>query len=365
MRVISLFLGTLPMIMIVCFMPFIGLYNGDVQLPDILLSDLYASKPIYAAFFLFGYCSCASTAAFSFVEYSRFLREKSKKLGVPAGLISVLLIFVILPNLYLLLGFQFEETHEEGQNFYLDIWAKPWSQLVPWFIHVVSATILFISFGLCSAVYLVFIYPHIKDGATEPMADVISKKWFCSSLATIVPIAAFVRILHITHSRYVWAIPLLLGEISMISIAGMLVMVGNMETMKLMDKQYPILTLRGFADLFLGDEFESGENPLRIEEEEVCVGDENRKTTVTGRKSSTGSQYTSEVRMRKDVSQKVVIQNINVIATDSINSLKRCSEQRGVSGAMLLTSMDRIVDQDKAAVYTSDEDFENAKELKE
>jgi hypothetical protein len=241
----------MPIIVMVWVLPFVAMFLGDIVFPNVLVSDLLeAKRPIYKSLLTFGICSAGSTALYIFNEYSKSLvvkinhevsvlgsrlkllmmkmkmqsqiitntntndknvllseesieeyerdveeitelmRFKRKFNNAKIALNSMLfvIIFFSLPFLWLLLGFGFDESHEESDNinkdsnmkfkfagveegelkrlsdnaFIMLLFYSPWEQFLPWFIHCVAATGLFSSFGAVAMIYLFVVFPVLE-----------------------------------------------------------------------------------------------------------------------------------------------------------------------------------------------------------
>lgn len=93
LRTAALFLGHLPILFMVIGLPIYAYSVGDVKMPDVLLSDLYAVSPAvssipYPAFFLIGYCLFADMALWCFSQYAQFVCRRHVKARAAAGVIT-------------------------------------------------------------------------------------------------------------------------------------------------------------------------------------------------------------------------------------------------------------------------------------
>merc|ERR1712070_735218 len=115
-------------------------------------------------------------------------------------------------------------------------------------IHCLSATVVFNSFALIAALYLIFVFPVLDEALKfkntriqlENATDLKWKIRCCYSLCYFLPLAFFVRVFHITHSVTFWAYPLLFVELFFVQITMTGLLLGNYNTMKEIDLEKPI-----------------------------------------------------------------------------------------------------------------------------
>ena len=67
--------------------------------------------------------------------------------------------------------------------------------------------------------------------ALEPQRDRLSKKMLCRFMCWLVPVAFFIRLAHMIHSRVIWSVPLLILEMLMVSNGGGMIAFGLRDLM--------------------------------------------------------------------------------------------------------------------------------------
>ncbi|CAD7950261.1 unnamed protein product [Amoebophrya sp. A25] len=261
LRTLALVGGHSPILFMLVLLPGYAIYAGDIRVPDLLLSDLYAAEKgtlPYQSLFLIGYCLFADMSLWCFSQYALYVCSEEPRAKAACGVIFVFCIFGINFCLYLLLGFTFEEEwltdgskNESVTSLFMQ---QPLYQMVSWIIHISAATILFASIGMCALLAVNVLEPLARESGgkmNEPAEDT-RRRWFWTrSCMWSLPVVGVVRLAHIFHDRHMWAYPLLIMEIWILFSAGCVMLFGFLHTMMMLDFQEPLID-REMCRLLLG-----------------------------------------------------------------------------------------------------------------
>lgn len=236
--------GQTPIVVVNVLLPAIAIYRGDLQSPAVLLSDLHSHEnPAYEGTLTFPWFLCLLSAAFIFVEYPEYLREKaSSRAALFGGMCAVIMWAWVIPSFLMVILTKFDEKQKLAESEQLsapkDVTSFLASQSWTWILHCFGATALFFGMAVIAGLYLRYIHPDVLK--VEPKSALYSKAIGALGVATSSFVAGIVRYLHLTHDKYLWAYPLLALEILILNCAAFGLGFGFLPIMDTLDEEKPI-----------------------------------------------------------------------------------------------------------------------------
>jgi len=212
--------GNLPGLLLILLGPMVGILRGDVQYPEVLISDLL-NLPVYKDVFGFVLLFTAAVDIFMWVEVLRYTRSQAApELTRPINAMLYLLVACTLPGLLMVIFFPFEEFG------------------LCWFLHCVGAAIVFAGMAGMGFTYVNFVAPGLSKIDVVPRADEFFRR--CASVLVCITMlaGAAVRPIHILHpTSCSW---IMLGVEMVFCLIGMLASVlGNWQTFCQLDRAGP------------------------------------------------------------------------------------------------------------------------------
>jgi len=209
--------ANLPGLIFVLVGPVIGLLQGHLKYPDVLLSDLMA-VPSYKEVIGCQTITCLAVAIYLWLEVLRYTRKRAPaEVHRSLDVMVVLLVFVIFPGDLLVVFFPFEEIG------------------LYWFLHCLGAAMVFAAMAGMGFTYIKFVAPVLNKFEIVPKQDAFCRRMSCSLVCLFMVIAACVRPFHMADpARWGW---LMLAIEIVFSLIGLLATVlGNWQTLGEMDR---------------------------------------------------------------------------------------------------------------------------------
>lgn len=221
--------GNLPGLALVIFGPIVGLLQGHLKYPEVLISHLMAA-PAYKG--VFGVVSVSTSASniYLWIEVLRHMRAKSPdKLHSSIDIMLGFLVFGVFGGNLLVLFFNFEEIGGEG-----------WG--LESFLHCAGAAIVFASIAGTGFVYMFFCASTLDKLGVVPKEDAWYRKVACILVCLLAAVGAIVRPFHLADP-HAWGWAMLAVEVLFCLVGILATILGNLQTLTEMDLKDPV----GFA----------------------------------------------------------------------------------------------------------------------
>jgi len=213
--------GNLPGLFIIIFGPLVGIMQGHLKHPDVLISDLM-SVPAYKE--IFGCVAITNSAVniYLWIEVLRYTRGRAPaNVHKSIDVMITLLVFLIFPGNLLVVFFPFEEIG------------------LFWFLHCLGAAMVFGSMAGIGFVYLFYVSPTLTEHNLVPKEDAWYRKMACIMVCVLCVAGMAVRPFHIANPAN-WSWTLLVIEV-LFSLIGILAsVVANWRTLGELDKVEPV-----------------------------------------------------------------------------------------------------------------------------
>lgn len=205
----------MPTFLLLTVVPVFAIHQEVVRVPDVLLSDMMASGSLMRSLYSAGLSLTCMAMIIQWSEVVRFIKGRAVHPELRRALDQFLALvwLVVVPCTFILVSFMFEEVKvAEGASF-SEVIPRGMPEFVQWISHVAAASLVFFGLGLCAYLYVAQIGPRTLEFGLEPSRDVKCKRFCASGIVGTVAVALPIRVLHIFHSRELWAYPLLVVEI--------------------------------------------------------------------------------------------------------------------------------------------------------
>eukprot|EP00438_Fugacium_kawagutii_P033007 Skav230190 [mRNA] locus=scaffold1418:80587:83065:- [translate_table: standard] len=108
--------GWIPATILNIVLPVVAVWRGDVALPNVMLSDVMASGPLYEAIYTWGFSISMVCVCFVFREASTFWRQKLPSMAPDVDRFVFMLYALCAPCLLGLVAFQYKQDLPLGDN---------------------------------------------------------------------------------------------------------------------------------------------------------------------------------------------------------------------------------------------------------
>jgi len=243
LRVVIALAMNMPIVLLLTVVPCFAISQGIVQNPDILLSDMMASGNLMRSLYSCGLSLCCMAMIMQWSEVVRFIKAQTQHPEARRVLDQFLATvwFLVIPCTLILVSFMFEEAKVSEGSSFLAIVPSDAKEFTQWLFLVLAATFCFFGLGVCAYLYVVHIAPHSLKEGIEPRGDVACKSTCCKGIIAACLCGVPVRLLHIGHSREVWAVPLLLVEIFVLLLGVSASVLGTLGVMSHLDATEPLI----------------------------------------------------------------------------------------------------------------------------
>ncbi|CAL1155428.1 unnamed protein product, partial [Cladocopium goreaui] len=191
--------GWIPATILNIVLPVVAVWRGDVALPNVMLSDVMASGPLYEAVYTWGFSLSMICVCFVFREASTFWRQKLPSMAPDVDRFVFMLYALCAPCLLGLVAFQYKHDlslHRE------DLWALIYDfDFLLWALHVFHTSVFFLTCCAMAYIYGLRLSPALDaSGLTHP-----SDRFWRSSgswcILMLTPVGVVVRFFHLFSGR--------------------------------------------------------------------------------------------------------------------------------------------------------------------
>lgn len=233
--------GWIPATILNIVLPVVAVWRGDVALPNVMLSDVMASGPLYEAVYTWGFSLSMICVCFVFREASTFLRQKLPSMAPDVDRFVFMLYALCAPCLLGLVAFQYKHDlslHRE------DLWALIYDfDFLLWALHVFHTSVFFLTCCAMAYIYGLRLSPALDaSGLTHP-----SDRFWRSSgswcILMLTPVGVVVRFFHLFSGTALWGILLVLVEVALIQVFVIVAFLGVARLMMELDLAEPMMDL--------------------------------------------------------------------------------------------------------------------------
>lgn len=233
--------GWIPATILNIVLPVVAVWRGDVALPNVMLSDVMASGPLYEAVYTWGFSLSMICVCFVFREASTFWRQKLPSMAPDVDRFVFMLYALCAPCLLGLVAFQYKHDlslHRE------DLWALIYDfDFLLWALHVFHTSVFFLTCCAMAYIYGLRLSPALDaSGLTHP-----SDRFWRSSgswcILMLTPVGVVVRFFHLFSGTALWGILLVLVEVALIQVFVIVAFLGVARLMMELDLAEPMMDL--------------------------------------------------------------------------------------------------------------------------
>lgn len=256
-RRMTLVLFVVPTILVPVILPIYAYFNGELNPPFVLLSDLCSlPNPLYSSLLHSSWILMSLGATVVLNDYAMSLREKARAKFPPeilatarfrrfvgaSSLFQITMTFLCAPGIWVVVMFPMPVTPEGAppimsltEAYYTDFW----NWFVPWFIHCLGAVVAFGGAAVNAVLYLGLMLPIVMEHQLEPEHSMEAKKKASSGVIYSCSFAGIVRMLQLTVCRESFAMAVLIGEIAILTSVGGGITGGLWHWSKVRDEEDP------------------------------------------------------------------------------------------------------------------------------
>mmetsp|Transcript_54273 Transcript_54273/g.118946 ORF Transcript_54273/g.118946 Transcript_54273/m.118946 type:complete len:541 (+) Transcript_54273:20-1642(+) len=219
-------------------LPMVGLYRGDVVVPDVMLSDLMACHPVYEAFYTWLWGFTMLSVCFVLREATLHWRKEMPLIVPATGRLLTIMYTVLTPCLIGLVAFQ-------SRRFDFDVGFLD-TNFFQYLMHVVFTSIFFLAVVAIAFIMTWQLLPKLGEQGLVHPADGFWAASVGKALVMLLAPTAVVRCLHLFHDQMQWAVPMLVAELAFIQGGVIVCFVGTARLMMELDAADPIMKIGHF-----------------------------------------------------------------------------------------------------------------------
>lgn len=230
---------SLPATLLNSAVPIFAIYRGDVVLPNVMLSDIMASHPLYSAFYTWGFTLTMAGCCYIFQESGAFWRREMPEARSAVDRFTMIMHTLCAPCLFGLVAFQYKEDIDYSKfnsikellmNF--DFWL--------WFAHVAFTGVFFLVCCWLCFIYVSELKPALDKHQLTRSGD---RFWRLSATVTamlMLPGGVVVRFSHLLIGGNLCGVLLVIIEMAMIQCFVVAAFAGSFQCMKELDAESPM-----------------------------------------------------------------------------------------------------------------------------
>lgn len=220
--------------------PIVAFYRGDIEMPNVMISDVMAAHPAYEAVYSWGFSMTMLNSCFILREASLQWRKSMPELAPTIARFLALLYGVCAPCLFGTIAFQYKQDLNLFElQFNMDF--------LMWFLHCSFASGFFLTAAIMAVIYGWRLHPMLTKKNLVHPADRFWRSISVTGMVVLTAAGAVVRGFHFLHDATQWCVLLTAIEVGIIQSILAAVFIGYSRDMMALDAKEPIFD---FLDLF-------------------------------------------------------------------------------------------------------------------
>lgn len=228
--------GFLPVTVLNLILPAVAFYRGDIKIPNVLISDVMASHPLYSAIYSWVFSVNMLCACFVMRELSMVWSRKIPELAPNIARFVAILYGICAPSLFGVVSFQYKQD--------IDIFTSPLdSDFCFWLVHAIFAAMFFLAALAMAIIYGWRLGPVLMKKDLVHPADRFWRTLAVNGILVFTAAGTIVRCFHLHNATAHWGIVLVVVEVVLIQLMQVGLFIGMSRDMMNLDAIDPIFHL--------------------------------------------------------------------------------------------------------------------------